>query len=498
MNLNRSVGIKQNINVFKNVHLNMIVSVLILLFLLTFYIFISKEMDNFAINQKSLVDIFNVFLIFVYGWAMVSWVKVNGNFVSLYFFFLIYCFFSNAGQTFLQLFDFQNYGVVNIYSQYDSNVILKMLTFQSISIMMLHSGAILFSYIKSNIRTKTTDNEKIPIITILGRRKPSAGDILFWVFSIYLSIIYIREVLVRSNYSYGDYYYLMRDSAPTFLLMGFHIMMYWYYLRNDYKYSKKQVYLVGIIVASLMLLVGSRAMVIPVIFGLLFIKKTISPNFLISRRKIFLYSIIAILSLVILGGLHDLRQYSLSSLNLETIMNVYRNGIINGIGDTIQEMGGSARTIIVTINQIDSSSVNSEMTIGYALLKGMIPTFILNSLGIIPPNIESLGDWITNVGGSKSGWGYSIIAEAYFNFQYYGFIFLGIYGFILVFLESLVIKWIHEKKYLIASALTYCLAYQIFLAREEMILLQSRMRLCIYIVIIYFMYSKLVRNKFHD
>ena len=54
---------------------------------------------------------------------------------------------------------------------------------------------------------------------------------------------------------------------------------------------------------------------------------------------------------------------------------------------------------------------------------------VLSALGFTEPVNFSLSAWITEVGGSQSGWGYSIFAEAYYDFGYLGWIFLAVWGY---------------------------------------------------------------------
>ena len=63
-------------------------------------------------------------------------------------------------------------------------------------------------------------------------------------------------------------------------------------------------------------------------------------------------------------------------------------------------------------------------------IKDIFPTEFLNFIGITEPVRYSLSTWVTRLAGSGSGWGYSIFAEAYYNYKEFGFIFSGIRCFV--------------------------------------------------------------------
>jgi len=189
---------------------------------------------------------------------------------------------------------------------------------------------------------------------------------------------------------------------------------------------------------------------------------------------------------VFFSGLQDLRQLSFSEISFAKIVEVYSGSFKDGIVSAFAQTGGTARCILETMSQIRSGAANTEQTFFYALAKGLVPVGVLSALGISAPDNPSLATWITEVGGSHSGWGYSIIAEMYYNFQGWGWIFGIIFAFAFVKLEQKALNLVKEGRVFLAGGLIYVLSYAVYLSRSDMSLISSRVRFCVYLALISF------------
>ena len=186
------------------------------------------------------------------------------------------------------------------------------------------------------------------------------------------------------------------------------------------------------------------------------------------------------------NAISTLRNLSLSSLNLLTISDaVFSGGLTVNLSRFIAEMGSSMRTLCSTIVQMDCGQ-GHEATFLYTLLKGIIPVGVLNTLGITEPVNWSLSGWITYVNGNGSGWGYSIIAEAFYNFGESGFLFFAIFGYLYEILDVMIEKWYLEGRFFLAGAWLYVGSYIVFLARSDSALITTPFRFAVYIAIISF------------
>lgn len=444
---------------------------------------LKSESLNFTENHLNVV---NVLLVFVYFWSILTWLKVTKNYFSLYFFFLVYCFFCNGGQTLLQFFPNPGYQYINIYTAFSKSYVLRMVVFQIMCILSMHIGALMSCVIfnkKHNGEIVATDS--IPSATIIH-------DILFGISSILFIINSIQQLRLRTTYSYGDFYDLRESSSP-YLVAFFYISIISYYFYNYHDKTRKTlIYIVAIIQLFIMLLVGSRSSIIPILASLAFLYFLKRPQYL-NRKKAVLYFLASLVLLAILGSVAELRAYNLNALLSGNVQGMAQKGLLFRIGEAIQEMGVSARTIVLTMHRNDIG-IPHQPTILYDFIQSMVPQGVLDALGIQEPTIAVLSAWITYHTNATSGLGYSIIAEAYFNYGYLGFIFTGIYGFIVSYLELYCIKKSKEGKILIPTLIIYILSNQIFYARAHFGLATSRLRISFILLIIYYFYKKFKKS----
>ncbi|MDO4757383.1 MAG: O-antigen polysaccharide polymerase Wzy [Parabacteroides sp.] len=151
----------------------------------------------------------------------------------------------------------------------------------------------------------------------------------------------------------------------------------------------------------------------------------------------------------------------------------------------VSEMGGSLRVLTTTIKEIDQGIVHSEPTLLYTVLKGIVPQVdILEIVGITEPERWRLSQWITDAHGSNAGWGFSMYAEAYYNFHEFGFLFMGLFGYIYVWLENKIEKWYMKGWTVMASGWLFAAVYLIFLARADSLLFVTRLRYALYLGIL--------------
>lgn len=433
------------------------------------------------------LNVANAILVFVYFWSIYTWLKVTKNYLSLYFFFLVYCFFSNAGQTLLQFFPNPGYSHINIYTAYSKSYILRMVVFQIICVLAMHIGALISCAIYNKKNTGEiiiTNNVSFPTII---------NDLLFTIASIISIIDSIQQFQLRMQYSYGDYYYYMRESSSPYLLAFFYISMISYYFCNyNDKTRKTLIYAVAFIQSFIMLLVGRRSTIIPILASLAFLSFLTRPRYL-SRKKVVLYILASFVFLAVSGSIAELRSHDLNSILSGNVKGIVQKGLFYRIGDVIQEMGSSARTILLTMHRNDIG-IPHQSTIFYDFIQSFIPQDVLDAVGIYEPTIAVPSAWITYHTNSSSGLGYSIIAEAYLNYGYSGFIFTGIYGFIVSYLELYCIKKSKEGKILVPTLIIYVLANQIFYARAHFGLATSRIRISFILMIVYYFYKKIKKS----
>lgn len=458
-------------------------SIIIMLVLLTTFIFF-YSLGYYENSSENSLHFAQIITISVYIISFVVWYMCTGKLFSLYFIFFICCFLFNAGQILLGFFNVDSInivGLVNIYHLYKGSALMKMLLFQSECVIAMTIGAII-----AYKETEYTTNAQVSINNKTGQI--STFEVLYIAVSILLIVSYMKELFTRSSSSYNDYYYGERQGVSIVLLFLYHTFMYKILLEHEKDIIEKFAWITNILLVTVMLMIGSRNAILQIVFGSIFLIVYIKKKTLyIKPHKIILYIIIGIILLLFLTGVQNLRKYSFTELNTNIIHEVYGIGIIDSISEALTQMGGSARCLIQTMLEIDGGSVSREPTIIYALAKGIININILSLFGFNEPVNFSLSAWITKVGGSQSGWGYSIFAEAYYDFGGLGWIFLAIWGFVYVKLEQFALRQIRNGNTLWACSLVYVLSYAIFLSRADMCLISSRIRYCLYLFIVLYL-----------
>jgi len=188
----------------------------------------------------------------------------------------------------------------------------------------------------------------------------------------------------------------------------------------------------------------------------------------------------------LMKGWTYLRNYPLSELNWGLVQKAYSTGLLQGLYDTLSEMGKTINTLVTTISTVDAGNATNDRTILYALFVGVVPESVAGVLKLTP-EIKSLASWVTKIIGVRNGQGYSIFAEAYFNYQNFGFLFMLVFGYIYVKLENQVVKLFQSDSpsfTILGCGILYLISYACFLSRADMTLMSSYIKFVVYISIV--------------
>ena len=436
------------------------------------------------------VWIASVVTVSLYIFSFVMWCVYTKKVFSIYFVFLVYCFLFNAGEIVIGIFDTTFTAEINIYMEYSSSLLMKMMLFQCDGVLAMTLGSVL-AYRPEPYKSR----EDLPDLR-RKRNMLSITDVLFIAFSLCLIVVYLREVALRGTSSYGDYYYGEREGISIPLLFAFHVCMYKVLVEHERDLVSKFAMLINVVITAMMLMVGSRNAMLQILFGSIFILFYVRKNKLtLSFVKVVVLIIAGLIGIVLMTGIQGLRGYSLSEISWDTIARVYEGGFEESITDALAQMGGSARCLLKTMNMIDVGAVQSEQTILYAFIKGFVLLPFLNLFGIKEPINLSLATWITNEAGSEFGWGYSILAEAYYDFEELGFLYLFVWAFVFVWLEGKALTLIKRERSWEGCALIYVLAYGIFISRADFTLMTSRIRYCFYMFVACYLFRQFFKSR---
>lgn len=421
-------------------------------------------------------------LFLIYTFYLVTWIKFTGRWKSLFFFFYCYSMMTNAGQLFLYAFGIEIISSANIFKEFSAHYIEKAMDYQILCTVLMTTFALFanekFIKNKQDFHVKQTEAEE------KSNKVLSIWDIVYLVSAFLVFAFNILRLGSRVDSKYLDAFTSGDASAAPFLVtFVFYISMYYACFAHRKKGDsfKKYIIIVNVFVGISSLLFGSRNVLIPLIFGMLFTWDIGAKKLTFKKKALVI--LLALLVLYLLSSFVNLRQKSLSEITFTVIIDsLFGTGFFEQIVIFISEMGGSLRVLTTTMYAMDLGTIQSEQTFLYTILKGIVPQAeLLNILGISEPTRWCLSLWITERYGDLAGWGYSMYAEAFYNFKNYGFIFMALFGFGYVWLESKIQKWYLSGRSIIASAWLFVATYVIFLARADSLLIMTRLRYVIYL-----------------
>ena len=414
-----------------------------------------------------------VFLLCVYSACAVMWLAVTHNPLSLFLMFFTYCMLCNAGQVILYTvgIDFDNF--VNIYVDYYPGTLRKALIFQAQCVIYLTCGAIL-SYKPYTAKR---------ILKNIGSSRLRGFDFIYILFLAIMISTYACKLICRTKMSYGEFFYCKKSGgtgADARLRLMFYATMYLscFHHRQDRFYAF--IVVSGFVLGVMMLLVGTRSLIIPLISGPLFIRGVMCVKMRFQKLPLAVLCPIALL--MILRVVKIVRLYSFDELSADIVASSVSEGAAENLKNILAEMGSSADCLAETVKQFDRTDCAHSTTVTYSILKTFLPVNVLEFLGVEPPG--SLSRWVTSAGGGReASWGCSVFAEMYANFGEYGYLSMLPFGYFWVKLERRAVVLMRRKPFL-AMAVVYLLSYCIFLARAEAMLAVTLARYCIYVAVL--------------
>lgn len=463
----------------KNIRIKDLLLIPIAIVLICILSSIPTDLDN-SIRIKCAM------LTFLYVFYIVLWIKYTHTVKSLFFFFLCYTALSNAGQLILYAFHIDIIASFKFFDVATKPVLNKALDYQALCTIFMCSFAIF-----SNKCFALSPESKMHVIN----NKPadfkdkyvSFPDLVYILSGFLFCVFNVLRLGSRMNSVYltsfnrGD-----AVTAPFLVVMTFYVSMYYacYAHRFQEDNFKKYIVAVNAIVGVTNLLYGSRNVLIPLVFGMIYMWRFELKN--VSLSKKIGIGVCGLLLLYILGSFVNIRRMALSDLTFEIIVDsLFGVGLFDQISMLVAEMGGSLRVLTTTISAIDSGLVTGEQTLLYTLLKSIVPKVdLLELIGIHEPRRWELSAWITDAFGNNAGWGYSMYAESYYNFKEAGYLFMGGFGFLYVWLENKIEKWYVNGRCVLASGWLFVATYAIFLARADSFLITTRTRYAIYLTIL--------------
>ncbi len=420
--------------VLKNVILVQVVIYSLLILFRFFY-------ESFDSEADSLIYHFCLILCGLTIWSFWSWYIVTKSLFNPYILFLLSVFLFNGGQTLLEIFHINEYGVLK-YLNSPSDIpplsaldILNTIFLVVISMGGMHLGALIsLVTIKDNYQFSKTYTCNIDAQTknsyIIGWR--------LFCLSV-LPAIYVLKGTISLVASGGYSSIYEQDSATSFsaapnVIAAFLVPASLFILAgsSSQKNGKGRLIGAGVIIfyAMTRFFTGERNQAIMPLISLAWLwHRLVKPI-----PKTFLFGISSLMIFVIFPVVAATRNTAgQDRLSIDSLIEVY-SSIDNPIIASLSEMGGSMITVAYTLLIFPR---DKDFQLGadyfYAIL-----TIIPNIFGKLHPTVarglpnnwltEQINPYIASIHGS---YGFSLIAEAYQNFGWVGApIALGVIGFL--------------------------------------------------------------------
>lgn len=385
-------------------------------------------------------NLFVILCLASYALCYYSWLSYGGKFLSFYVFFVTYCLFSNLGQSLLDTLGLSSFiAGVNMYDLHGYESVNNMLRFQSMCIAALNFGTITYTSKPDNVVSQKQLNDSF----ILNQQKKSYDtifDIILVICICYFLLQGVKMLVLRQSLDYASFFEMGRGQTQNRLTLYMDLFTIMISLRCIFKgRNLKLIYGFYLFSIIIYMYIGARGLAIRYVASLFVTLPMVKPNLFVKK-----YWAVWIIGFIFGFSLLSVISNSRSSVLGSGFSD--HGGLTENVIGTVAEMGMSERPAIITIEAIDAGHRHYQ-TIACTIIKALIP--LSSQTNFCKRNSVALGDWVSNyVGSYHSGLGYSIVAEAYMNFDKYGWLFFLIWGYFLSYAENRAYKNLLRGKYL--------------------------------------------------
>jgi oligosaccharide repeat unit polymerase len=350
------------------------------------------------------------------GMHVYAWIKIGGNDLSLAFIFFLMVFIFNLGKSILFVFYYeQENNFFTFFTADDSQVVVRAFEFGYVAFFVL-SSAMLLSFRRIE--------EKVIEPTIQQLNAAKFTGLLFLAVSLPSALFDLQNmiVLVLS----GGYFALFNSeqtygAAGILKVLAFFLYPSLLLLVVSYKNNSlilKSIFVFALSLALVKLILGMRlTSLIPFMVFLSLWDSVIKP---INRKVI--YSVATFLFVFVFPLMSFLRTGQEITETAEKTSALYR---------IVAEMSDSISPLVWVMQRVPSQF---DFTYGYSLFLALYTAIPNLFWDVHPAKTGSLALWLVNevnpwIAERGGGYGFSIFAEMYINFYWFGMFFLFFFGF---------------------------------------------------------------------
>lgn len=344
------------------------------------------------------------------------WIKIGGNDLSLAYIFFLMVFIFNLGKSILLIFySGQIDDFFTFFTVHDSQVVVRAFEYGYVGFLVL-SSIMLFSFKKDEVVMVEPNLQQLNAAKFTG--------IVFLCLSLPATLLDLQKMifLVLS----GGYFALF-NSEQTYGAAGIvKILSFFLYpslLLLIVAYRKnhlvlKTIFLLAVSLAIIKLLLGMRlTSLIPFIVFLSLWDRVIQP---INRKVI--YSVGLFIFLIVFPMMSFFRTGQEMTEAVEKTSALYR---------IIAEMSDSISPLVWVMQRVPTQF---DFTYGHSFVLALYTAIPNLFWDVHPAKAGSLALWLVNevnpwIAERGGGYGFSIFAEMYLNFYWFGMFFLLLFGF---------------------------------------------------------------------
>lgn len=392
---------------------------LVLTLIYTFYFFNLGNNDVIEIKTLGFFALIQFFYIY---W---SWFKLTGSKLDAYIIFMVACYAFNLGQPILELFD--SVAIersIILHFHWPLKVYCEASYISILFIMGFHIGAV-FS-ISYNQAKLTSDAGHKTAIRAIYR---IALILAIFTFPCYAYNTIIRMIAVHYM-GYGAIYDENIGTIRIFQLIGDYYTPAIICLYFSLEAANRRTHIIWSLIALTVifppLYIGGRSNAI-IILAVILIVYSFFHN--ISFKKFAIISVLGYFSLMVFAAIADNREVKNRSFNSFLELDKKENEKKNPALFTLTEMGASIQPLQHCLQIFNGSE---EFRHGQSYFFAL--TTIIPNMGFWETHpatkYANLGNWLQEYRKIPYGPGFSIVAEAYYNFGYCGFLMMALLGFI--------------------------------------------------------------------
>ncbi|MGN1310300.1 MAG: O-antigen polysaccharide polymerase Wzy [Clostridia bacterium] len=396
-----------------------IIILIISIIISTFY-----NIEELSINYEKNLFILGWIINVLFLWDIYSIYKIKRNILDFNIIFLIFLFVFCNGQTFLYTLGvpIKKLSVIKIASSYQ---IMKEIIYFYFSLLFFQIGSMLC--INSNNDNIEDINDNIFKKSI---------KIFAYMLAIISVIPYVYILLPKIKLSVQlGYKALYTNSTSISGVIGYIAKMFipsLIMLLYSYKNNKKIAYfIIGVLstIAFVNVFIGARGDGLSIIVIILVFYGTCIQKF--EKGKILKLAIIVLLIMIVIPIAATFRTQENKSISafVNEIQKNITSTETNFLVKTISELGYTMHSFILT-DEVVPNIVDYKYGESYiASIMMIIPSKLMGGYSFA--NSAALDIWLQDIHNMSYGPGFSIVAETYYNFGFYGgIVFIMVIGFV--------------------------------------------------------------------